>query len=86
MKDLYLAEAKLKKVQKLAKLANRLGVTTAQLALAWCLKHPAVTAVIGGVTRVEQWRDNLAAAEVDLPDEIYRKCSELFALPADLAP
>jgi aryl-alcohol dehydrogenase-like predicted oxidoreductase len=42
------------------------GVPMAQWALAWCLKHPAVTCVIPGCKRPEQVRNNAAAAELDL--------------------
>lgn len=86
MTDLYLKDTHLKRVQKLGKLADRMGITTAQLALAWCLKHPAVTSIIAGVTKVSQWQDNIAAADIELPDDIYRKCCELFPLPESLAP
>jgi aryl-alcohol dehydrogenase-like predicted oxidoreductase len=36
----------------------------ARWALAWCLRHPAVTAVIPGCKSPEQVRDNAAAAEL----------------------
>lgn len=42
------------------------GVDMAQWALAWCLKHPAVTCVIPGCKNVEQVKSNTAAAELDL--------------------
>ncbi len=42
------------------------GVPMARWALAWCLKHPAVTCVIPGCKSVEQVRDNAAAAELEL--------------------
>lgn len=86
MMDLYYADENLRKVQELKTMAGDLGLTTAQLALAWCLKHPAVTSVILGATKTEQLQGNLAAAEADLPDDVYRRCGELFPLPASLAP
>jgi voltage-dependent potassium channel beta subunit len=48
---------------KLAKLAADLGITTAQLALAWCLKNPNVSTVITGASRAEQVVENMKAAE-----------------------
>jgi voltage-dependent potassium channel beta subunit len=86
MMNLYFKDANLRRVQKLGKLAAKLGITTAQLSLAWCLSNPAVTSVIVGATRVQQLKDNLAAADIELPEDICRKCGELFPLPADLAP
>ncbi len=46
------------------------GVPMAQWALAWCLKHPAVTCVIPGCKNVKQVEDNAAAADLDIvPDD-----------------
>jgi aryl-alcohol dehydrogenase-like predicted oxidoreductase len=45
------------------------GVPMAQWALAWCLRHPAVTCVIPGCKRPDQVRDNAAAAELDLSQQ-----------------
>ncbi|MFO7958669.1 MAG: aldo/keto reductase [Candidatus Brocadiia bacterium] len=46
------------------------GVHMAQWALAWCLKHPAVTCVIPGCKSVEQVESNAAAADLDMvPDD-----------------
>jgi aryl-alcohol dehydrogenase-like predicted oxidoreductase len=47
-------KAKIQKVEKLAKIAERLGGTTAALALAWCLKNPNVSTVITGASKPEQ--------------------------------
>lgn len=43
------------------------GTDMAQWALAWCLKNPAVTAVIPGCKSAEQVRANAAGANLDLP-------------------
>jgi aryl-alcohol dehydrogenase-like predicted oxidoreductase len=48
-------------------------VSTAQVALAWLLHKPGVTAPIFGATKLEHLEDALAAAELSLsPDEIER--------------
>lgn len=52
------------KTRKVTKLADQLGCTTAQLALAWCLKNPNVSSVIMGATTKEQLFENLEAVEV----------------------
>lgn len=57
-------EALNKKVKKLTEIANDLGVSTAQLAIAWLLKNPNVSAVITGASRVEQVRQNMKAVDV----------------------
>ena len=44
------------------------GVDMAQWALAWCLKHPAVTCVIPGCKSVKQVESNAAAADLEMVD------------------
>ncbi len=57
-------KALIKKVRKLTEIADDLGVTTAQLAIAWLLKNPNVSAVITGASRVEQVCQNMKAVDV----------------------
>jgi aryl-alcohol dehydrogenase-like predicted oxidoreductase len=53
--------------ERLAAWCGKQGAgTPAQVALAWVLKHPEVSSVILGATRVEQLEENLKAAEVKL--------------------
>ena len=56
--------AKNEAVAKLGSLAQELGCTTAQLAIAWCARNPRVSTVITGASRVSQVEENLKAAEV----------------------
>ena len=56
-------------VQTLRPIADEAGITLSQLALAWVLHRPNVTAVIVGATRPEQVRENVAAADVKLRDD-----------------
>jgi len=51
-------------VKKLELIAKELGVTTAQLALAWCAHNPHVSTVITGASRPEQVKENMKALEV----------------------
>jgi aryl-alcohol dehydrogenase-like predicted oxidoreductase len=53
-------------VENLRPIADSLGLTLAQLALAWVLRAPDVSAAIVGVSRPEQLHENAAAAGVDL--------------------
>ncbi|MBI5864051.1 MAG: aldo/keto reductase [Planctomycetes bacterium] len=55
---------RLEKVAQLAPLAQELGCSLAQLALAWCLKNVNVSTVITGASRVEQVAENMRALEV----------------------
>jgi voltage-dependent potassium channel beta subunit len=57
-------EEKVTKVQRLGKVADDLGVTLAQLSIAWLLKNPNVSTVITGASRVEQVKENMKAMDV----------------------
>jgi len=57
------AEVRKGKVRLLRALADELGMTPAQLALAWCLKNPNVSSVITGASRPEQVVENMKAME-----------------------
>jgi len=57
-------KAKIEKVRKLTKIAERLGGNTGQLALAWAASNPNVSTVILGATKVEQLVDNLGAIKL----------------------
>jgi voltage-dependent potassium channel beta subunit len=59
----FLSQERLEKVRSLAQLGEELGVSTAQLALAWCLKNPHVSTAIIGATRADQVRENAQAVE-----------------------
>ena len=53
-----------RKVRELKLIADRLGCTLAQLAIAWCAANPRVSTVITGASRVEQVHENLGALDV----------------------
>jgi aryl-alcohol dehydrogenase-like predicted oxidoreductase len=55
---------KLQKVEEIARNEVPQGMNMAQWALAWCLKHPAVTAVIPGCKNPQQVESNAAATEL----------------------
>jgi aryl-alcohol dehydrogenase-like predicted oxidoreductase len=56
----------LEAVQRLRPIADGLGITMAQLALAWVLREPNVAAAIVGASRPEQVEDNAAASGIEL--------------------
>jgi aryl-alcohol dehydrogenase-like predicted oxidoreductase len=75
---LYWTEENKRKGLELAKLAADMGVTAAQLAIAWCLRNPAVTSVITGATKVSQIEENIRAADMVIPDDVAAKIEELY--------
>ena len=58
----------------LREVADAHGAAPAQIALAWAIRHPAVTA-IPGASSVEQLESNVAAAEIELSDSEYAALS-----------
>ncbi|MEJ8566347.1 potassium channel beta subunit family protein [Elongatibacter sediminis] len=54
---------KLARVEALRPVAEEMGATLSQFALAWCLQNPYVSSVITGASRVEQVRENMKALE-----------------------
>lgn len=56
----------------LAAAARQLGATPAQVALAWLLRRDDVVLPIPGTSRVEHLEENVAAAALGLPDDVYR--------------
>ena len=69
----------LERVQGLRPIAESIGITMAQLALAWVLREPNVAAAIVGASRPEQVADNAAAAGVELDEETLRRVDEVLA-------
>ena len=64
--------------QRLAQVAESKGVTRAQVALAWLLSKPAVTAPIIGASRAEQFADLVRAVDVTLSDEEITLLEEVY--------
>jgi len=70
---LYVPEVDFDVVDRVGEVAGERGVTNAQVALAWLLSRPAVTAPIVGATKVDHVEDALAAEALELtPEEIAR--------------
>lgn len=74
----YLRPEVLERVEQLRPLAGDLGISMAQLALAWCLRRTGVASVIVGATRVEQIEENAQASGVRIPAEVEARIDELF--------
>ena len=81
---LYWTEENKRRGQKLVKIAKEMGVTAAQLALAWCLRRPEVTSVIIGARRVEQVKENLKAAEIQIPADALAQIEKVYPEPAEI--
>jgi aryl-alcohol dehydrogenase-like predicted oxidoreductase len=73
------ADPKIEKVKKLMPIADELGCTMAQLAIAWCLANPNVSTVITGASRPEQVSENMKAMDVveQLTPEVLEHIEEI---------
>jgi voltage-dependent potassium channel beta subunit len=78
----YLEAGVLARIDKLEPLAQDLGLSMAQFALAWCLRHPSVSSVIVGATNPSQLEDNVGAAGATLPAEVVAEVDAIFPTPA----
>ena len=64
--------------QRVQKIAARRGVTASQVALAWMLSKPYVTAPIIGASKMKHLEDDVAALEIKLSDEEIKSVEEPY--------
>jgi aryl-alcohol dehydrogenase-like predicted oxidoreductase len=76
--SLYRPEIDFAVIDRAAEVAGARGVSTAQLALAWLLHKPAVTAPIVGATKVEHLEDAFGAEQLSLSNEEIAWLEELY--------
>src|SRR5215217_2729061 len=72
----FMSDDVLSRVQKLRPVADDLGLSMAQLAIAWVLQNDNVSAAIIGASRPEQVHDNVKAAGVQIPAEEMARIDE----------
>jgi 1-deoxyxylulose-5-phosphate synthase len=75
----YLTRERLERVERLRPIADGLGLTMVELALAWILREPNVASAIVGASRPEQLRDNAAASGVELDHPTLQAIDAVFA-------
>ncbi|MGE8247672.1 MAG: aldo/keto reductase, partial [Stenotrophomonas bentonitica] len=71
---------RLERVRRYTALAAQLGVSPAQLAIAWCLRNPNVSSVILGASRVSQLEENLGALALfeQLDESVWQQVDAVF--------
>jgi aryl-alcohol dehydrogenase-like predicted oxidoreductase len=74
------------KLESYESLCRDLGEKPADVALAWLLHNPAVTAPISGPRTVDQLEGAVRALAVSLPDEALTSLDEIFPGPGGEAP
>jgi voltage-dependent potassium channel beta subunit len=80
LKERQATEERLNAVRNLQKVADDLGVSMANLSIAWCIKNPNVTTAILGATKKEQLEENLKSLDIlpMLSEEVMNKIEEVI--------
>ena len=78
-------QAKLEAADALAVLAEEAGMTLIHMALAFVLRHPAVTSAIIGPRTAEHLQSQLGAVDVDLSDDLLDRIDEIVKPGANFA-
>jgi aryl-alcohol dehydrogenase-like predicted oxidoreductase len=79
-------QAKLEAADALAKLADQAGVSLIHMALAFVIRHPAVTAAIIGPRTMEHLESQIGAFDVELSDEILDRIDEIVPPGVNINP
>jgi aryl-alcohol dehydrogenase-like predicted oxidoreductase len=79
-------QRKLEAADALAVLAEETGISLIEMALAWVIRHPAVTAAIIGPRTMEQLESQLGAAEVGLSDHVLDRIDEIVPPGVNINP
>ncbi|WNG39566.1 aldo/keto reductase [Archangium violaceum] len=74
----FLKDEVLNRVQQLKPVADEVGLSLAQLAVAWVLQNPNVSSAIIGASRPEQVKENVKAVGVKLSGDVMRRIDELL--------
>jgi aryl-alcohol dehydrogenase-like predicted oxidoreductase len=72
----FLTDDVLTRVQELKPIADEVGLSLAQLAVAWVLQNPNVSSAITGASRPEQVTENVKASGVKLEDGLLKRIDE----------
>src|ERR1700761_4314543 len=72
-------QRKLEVADALARVADEAGITLIEMAIAFVIRHPAVTAAIIGPRTMEHFESQLTAADVELSDEVLDKIDAIVA-------
>lgn len=83
LRDEVITEGRLEQVRKFRAIADEVGCSRAQLAIAWALGRPGVSSVILGAASLDQLTENLGALAIDVTDEVSGRLDEVFAPDGD---
>jgi aryl-alcohol dehydrogenase-like predicted oxidoreductase len=79
-------QRKLEAADQLAELADEAGMTLIEMAIAFVIRHPAVTSAIIGPRTMEHLESQLGAADVELSDDVLDRIDEIVPPGTNLNP
>ncbi|WP_339199842.1 aldo/keto reductase family protein [Aeribacillus sp. FSL k6-2211] len=74
-----LTDENLLKVEKLGKVADKLGIKLSQLAIAWVMRQPNVASALIGSTKPEQVEENVKAIDVELTEDVLEEIEQILS-------
>jgi len=66
-------------LQQIESIAGDAGISLRQLAIAWILKNPVITAPVLGASKPEQVEENCGIVEINISDEVYKRLNAITA-------
>ena len=82
----YMTEGSQKAVKEYLKIAEKHGLTLAQLSLAYINQLPFVTSNIIGATKMSQLKENIDSINIELSDEVLAEIESVHAVIPNPAP
>src|SRR5690606_40984786 len=76
-RERYWHDREFETVEDIRLVADEAGLPLTQMAVAWVLANPVITAPIIGASRPEQLRDSLAAADQPLPPDVKERLDDI---------
>lgn len=78
LKEMFYTEQSIERVKAMKSLADEVGCSRSQLALAWVAAQEGISSVILGATSIEQLQENLGALKINITPELDGKLKNLF--------
>ncbi|MBN1681831.1 MAG: aldo/keto reductase [Anaerolineae bacterium] len=79
LREAIMKEEVLNAVRQIKPIADDLGVSRAQLAIAWTLRQPGVSSAITGATKTRQLEETLKAIDITLDDDVLKRIDTIVA-------
>ena len=78
IRERHYTKENIEKVRKFKNIADRIGYSRAQVALAWLKSKPEVSSIILGATKPQQLEENLRALEIKLTQDLINEIENIF--------